>query len=155
MGQVTLHLCASVSSSVMQEKAVASSSEGLVQPMSEALTTLPTPPPSLQKQTPKGLVSEATGNFRAALAERHFRQYWNSQERRPPHPPGPQPSQNTAQGLRGLPPLSHLSLPSPFLTPRPHMSLRIDRTDCREPAVPHTRGTHKTDVKNAHPGEWP
>lgn len=41
-GQVTSHLCASISSSVTQEKAVASPSEGLVKLVSEALIRLPT-----------------------------------------------------------------------------------------------------------------
>lgn len=117
-----LHTSASVSSPV------AFSSERFVQLVSEALTTFPSSPPPLQKQTPKGLLFEAKAISGQHCGERGLQAILEQ-----PGvalrvgPPGLQPSQNTAHGFRGLPPPFTSILLSPSSTARPGRSPGIDR----------------------------
>lgn len=136
---------------------MASSSEGLVQLVSEALTRLPSSPPPLQKQTPKGLLFEAKAISGQHCGERGLQAILEQPGMAfRVGPPGLQPSQNTAHGLRGLPPPFHLHPAVPLLHSQARQVPRdCQRTDCWEPAVPKTRGTHKADMKNVHPGKYP
>lgn len=102
-----------------------------------SVTTLPIPPPPLQKQTPKDLISEAT-----AISGQHWRrgtsgQSWNIQEWLSGWAPGTSAFSEYSSRVEGPP--SPFPPPHAFLLPHSHASQvprDCQRADCWKPTVP-------------------